>query len=157
MRIEIPEILVGVTRTSFSARQELIPVYDAKRCAEFFLHLIRKTISAAGELVALIDVVRFFVILINAVKANVFGRNAAELSRLCKFGPKPKSHPPLRARQWEDGAEHPYLTWKSGILYLQPGVVIELLRKWLHSQGRPFPLAQADLFAQFKAKGYFAI
>lgn len=145
----------GVSFASFMALQDLIPIYDAKRCAEFRIHLIRKTISAAEELATLTDVVRFFEILINAVKAGVFGRSASELSRSFKFAANPKSNPPLSKLQLEDAAEHPYLAWKSGILYFQPGVVIDLLRKWLYSQGLPFPLSQADLLRQLKSKGYW--
>jgi hypothetical protein len=145
----------GVSFASFMALQELMPIYDGKRCAEFRLHLIRKTISAAEELATLTDVVRFFELLVNAVKANVFGRSAAERSRYFKWAPNPKSNPPLSARQLQDGVEHPYLAWRSGILYFQPGVVISMLRKWLYSQGVAFPLSQADLLKQLRAKGYF--
>lgn len=145
----------GVSFASFMALQELIPVYDAKRCAEFRLHLIRKSVAAAQELATLTDAVRFFEILINAVKAGVFGGSATEISRHFKFALNPKSNPPLNPRQLEDAAEHPYLIWKSGTFYFQPGVVIGLLRKWLYSQGLTFPLDQADLLNQLKAKGYF--
>lgn len=145
----------GVSYASFMALQELMPIYDSKRCAEFRLHLISKTISAAEELAALTDVVRFFDILIDAVKAGVFGRSSAELARYFKWMPNPKGNPPLSARQLQDGSEHPYLAWRSGILYFQPGVVIRILQKWLHAQGKAFPLDQADLLKQLKAKGFF--
>ncbi len=144
----------GVSYASFMALNELIPVYDSKRCAEFRLGLIHKTIAAATELASRTDVVRFFEILINAVQASVFGRNAAEIRRYFKWVLNPKSNPPLSARQLHDGAEHPYRSWKSGILYFVPGAVIDMLRRWLHNQGIAFPLDQKDLLAQLQSKGY---
>lgn len=144
----------GVSYASFMALNELIPVYDAKRCIEFRLGLIQKTIAAATEQASRTDVVRFFQILISALQTNVFGRTASEIRRYFKWVLNPKSNPPLSAQQLQDGAEHPYLTWKSGILYFVPGV-IDMLRQSLHRQGITFPLDQADLLAQLKAKGYF--
>lgn len=145
----------GVSYASFMALNESIPVCDARTCAQLSHHLISKAISTSEDLSARTDVVRFFEILINAVRAGWFGRSVTELMRYFKFAPNPKSNPPLSAKQLCDGAEHPYLVWKSGILYFQPGVVIDMLRKWLFSQGLSFPLDQTDLLAQLKAKGYF--
>lgn len=144
----------GVSYASFLALNELIPVYDAKRSAEFRFGLIQKTIAAATEQASRTDVVRFFQILISALQAGVFGRTASEIRRYFKWALNPKSNPPLSAQQLADGAEHPYLAWKSGTLYFVPGV-IDMLRHWLHRQGIAFPLDQADLLAQLKAKGYF--
>jgi hypothetical protein len=144
----------GVSYAAFLALNELIPVYDTKRLTEFRLGLIRKTIASAEELAARTDVIRFFDILIRAIQAGVFGRSAAELQRFFKHVLNPRSAPPLSASQLRDGAEHPHLVWNSCVLFFVPGAVIDLLRRWLHSQGEKFPLDQSDLLSQLESKGY---
>jgi len=146
----------GVSYAAFLALNELIPVYDydAKRCAEFRTGLIHKTIDSAKELASRTDIIRFFEILVGAVQAGVFGRSPSELQRYFKYVLNPSSNPPLSPLQLRDGAKHRHLAWSSGILFFLPRVVIDMLRRSLHSRGETFPLDITDLLAQLQSKGY---
>lgn len=136
------------------ALNEVISVYDTKRCVEFRRGLTHRSIVAAAELAIRTDVNRFFEVIISGVQAGVFGRTAPEVQRYFKWRLNPNSNPPLSALQLQDGAEHPYLAWKSGVLFFIPGVVIDLLRKWVNSQGTALPLDQKDLQVQLQSKDY---
>jgi hypothetical protein len=145
----------GVSYAGFMALNELIPIYDSKRCQDFRQRLVNKTIESHAELAARVDVITFLRILLSAYHAGAFGRSSAERQRYYKFVVNQDVIRLLTPRQLKDAAEHPRLMLISGILYFTPGPVIDAIRRHLYAQGQKLPLDQHDLLAQLKSKGFF--
>jgi len=145
----------GVSYASFMALNELIPVLEAKMLAKFNLWMVQRTREASEELAARVDVSQFFIDVLTAFQAGVFGKSPTDLQRYFKVCDNPKSTPPLSAQQFKDAGESPYCAWRSIQLAFLPGPVIDALRKHKHTQGQSLALDQSDLYTQLKFRQYF--
>jgi hypothetical protein len=145
----------GVSYAGFMALNELITVYEPKRCQVFRQRLLSKTIESYEELAARVDAIAFFRMVLTAYHAGYFGRAAADRKRFFKFICKDICSQKISDRQLRDAADHPHRALKSGYLYLQPEPVIDGVRRYLYAQGQRLNLDQHDLYAQLKFKEFF--
>lgn len=145
----------GVSYAAFLALNEIIPIYTADKCAGFRNWQIEKVIASAREVAEQVDVNQFWRDFLSALANGVFGDTPSERARYFKLMENKKPNPRLSEQQLKDGAEDPRRAWKSYLFYFQAGPVIDLMRKYKHSQGRKFALDQGDLLAQMKVRSYF--
>jgi hypothetical protein len=145
----------GVSYAAFRALNEIIPIYDEKECRNFRDWMIEKTAASSHEVEERVTINQFWTMFVSALANKAFGNTPAELSKLMKLVKNHKATPPLGERQLKDGAANPRLAWSSYLLYFRPVPVLDLMRKYAHSQGLELPLDRVDLLAQMKDKPYF--
>ena len=137
------------------ALAELLECGDlALRCKEYRTWLMEHCRKGEGEVHDQIGVNQFWRLLINANESDAFGMTPSDLRNLFKVEVDGAAAQ-ISEQQLKWGEQTARYKWESLLLYLRPGPVLDMLRKYYRSMGKDMPLDQSDLRSQMKTRPYW--
>jgi len=146
----------GAAYAAFLAAVELfgglLPQSEAKNFQEF---VYAKCGASEEEAEQGVNVTRFWMQLLSAVRRGVFGETAPELQRFFKAHGTPMDHPPDAAAK--DGSGN-YIqgSWTSYVFYIELHAVLDTLKKDAAQRRETVALEYEDLKEQMSRRPYYS-
>jgi hypothetical protein len=153
---ERARVVHGASFAAFTMMNRMLNSWEDSAIAEFREHIVIHSKAAVKEIHEQVNVNQFWTLLLNAHADNAFGHTAGERQQLFKARATPSPAPSdLTPDQLRAAGEDSRKALEPTLLYLRPGPVIDMLRRYMRQQGRELALEQSDLRAQMKTRGYW--
>lgn len=143
---ERTKVVHGVAYASIMAMVSMWGTHSAVEMAQFKTQLIEHCITAVEAVAVQVNINQFWLDMLAAHKAGVFGDTRSELGRYFTFTKTRVESAPCSPSQ---------LGWYNVKLYINFNAVIPKLREALRRQGRDLPLGAQDLRDQLSMRDYW--
>jgi hypothetical protein len=150
-------IVHGTAYAAFYCLGKMLPQepHAVKRIEAYRAWLIGHCAEAVKETQEQVNVDMFWRDILDALPSDAFGETPGDRRRVFKVVENPRAKNPVTPEQIRMAVENSKHAWKSYLLYIRAGAVIDMLRRHKRSQGRDLPLDQNDLRTQMRTRPYW--